>query len=386
MKKHGRGFIWADEEIGYLKSNYSTKSKEDLIKYFNKSWNAITKKASKLKLKRDITKQIYNRGWTNEEEQYLTDNYEFGDLNKISKKLNRTRKAIAERAKLLKLRRDSEIVREQCKKYAVNEGFFKIWSKNMSYILGLICADGNVTQRCDGNRLSICLHKDDSYLIEDIYKAMSSSHRVYYSKNIAKLNIENKVLYNDLLKLGITPAKSKTIGKVNVPEEYISDFIRGVLDGDGSVDSKRKRAKIVTASNDFAKCLSGMLDKINVEHKLYNEGYIYNKEKTDFYVIKILKRVAVKRLYNLMYKNAKLFLTRKKKAFVDMGVLEEDFEVKCKSRFRKVIAENIESDEIIVFKSLKEAEKNGFARTHIHSVIKGKYRQYRGYIWRYYDK
>src|SRR5437899_2928604 len=37
------------------------------------------------------------------------------------------------------------------------------------------------------------------------------------------------------LRVGLTPAKSRTIGPLAVPDELFADFFRGCIDGDGSV-------------------------------------------------------------------------------------------------------------------------------------------------------
>ena len=38
-----------------------------------------------------------------------------------------------------------------------------------------------------------------------------------------------------LMALGLTPAKSLTIGALEIPDEYFADFFRGCIDGDGSI-------------------------------------------------------------------------------------------------------------------------------------------------------
>jgi len=38
-----------------------------------------------------------------------------------------------------------------------------------------------------------------------------------------------------LLAIGLTPAKSVTLGPLAIPDDYFSDFFRGCIDGDGSV-------------------------------------------------------------------------------------------------------------------------------------------------------
>ncbi|MEK7583154.1 MAG: hypothetical protein AAB483_02000 [Patescibacteria group bacterium] len=42
------------------------------------------------------------------------------------------------------------------------------------------------------------------------------------------------LFYRYLMEIGLTPAKSKTMGALKIPEEYFFDFLRGCFDGDGS--------------------------------------------------------------------------------------------------------------------------------------------------------
>ena len=37
------------------------------------------------------------------------------------------------------------------------------------------------------------------------------------------------------MSLGLTPAKSLTIGPLDIPDRYFADFFRGCIDGDGSI-------------------------------------------------------------------------------------------------------------------------------------------------------
>lgn len=379
MKKQGRGFVWTEEEEKKLINIYNKRTVDDLVVIFKRSKTAILKKANKLGLVRDkASPRSYNKIWTEEDEQYLKNNYAFGNLNIVAKRLNRTKKAITERAKVLKLKRDAETTRILSCKYSVNSNFFAEWSPSMSYVLGLFCADGNLKK--DSNTLSISLHVDDRHLIEKILDALNSNHKVLLpkNKNMAALSIDNIHMYNDLVKLGMVPNKSKTIKCPDVPDRFIPDFIRGVMDGDGSVDSKRKRMKIVSASKDFIDGLAKMFNKIGVGYKLYNEHYIYNNKKSDFYVIRVLRVKDIKILYNLMYAGSNLYLKRKKQAFIGMGVENENFIIKCKSRMRPVVATN--NKEKLKFSSVKEAKNRGFPR--VAMALKGG-KKYKGYTWKY---
>ncbi len=43
------------------------------------------------------------------------------------------------------------------------------------------------------------------------------------------------IFYKFLLSLGLTPAKSKTLRALKIPQKYFFDFLRGSFDGDGSL-------------------------------------------------------------------------------------------------------------------------------------------------------
>ena len=64
------------------------------------------------------------------------------------------------------------------------------------------------------------------------------------------LRIGSHDIYNDLLRIGITPRKSKTITLPNVPSKSIVYFFRGYLDGDGCINlyHKKKRLSVIFTS------------------------------------------------------------------------------------------------------------------------------------------
>jgi hypothetical protein len=45
----------------------------------------------------------------------------------------------------------------------------------------------------------------------------------------------DRAFYIWLVQIGLTPAKSLTLGPLTIPDEYFVDFFRGCVDGDGSV-------------------------------------------------------------------------------------------------------------------------------------------------------
>lgn len=374
-----RKIEWTKEEEQKLIEIFNKYDWDDLISIFNRPKTAILKKTSKLGLKRDLRLQKYNRIWIEQETKYLIEHYATGNISDIAKILNRSKKAICERAKILKLKR--QII---YRKHKINEDFFAEWSNDMAYVLGLICADGCLSS--SQYSISIYLHKNDSYLLEKISKSMKSTYKVHFKKNMSTLTIHSKKMYNDLLELNLTSAKSLTLECPEIPQEFIPKFILGVLDGDGSIDVSRRRAKISTASDRFAQKLCLLLEKINIVHKIYNEPYVWRGNKRDFFNIRILRDNDLRRLYNAMYDNTTLFMKRKKKAFIEMGILEKDFGIRNKSIMRPLIATNIKTGKKIKFGSVKEAVESGFTRPHIYDVLHGRYTHHKGYTWKYATK
>lgn len=153
-------------------------------------------------------------------------------------------------------------------KTRLNRSFFKFWSPAMAYVLGVIFTDGNIMPgrerdskyKTPGSRLSIA--QKDPELLEKVLALMECDAKISRGKQaltgnpIHTFNITlNAELYDDLLNLGLTPRKSRTMQFPKIPEPFVRHFIRGCWDGDGSVYLERgrmPRASYVTGSRQFA--------------------------------------------------------------------------------------------------------------------------------------
>lgn len=197
---------------------------------------------------------------------------------------------------------------------------YKNINKNdLWYLVGLITSDGSLSK--SGRHVSIT-SKDCDFL-ENIKRRLKITNIVgkkyrgndgyrndetYYHIQISSIEF-----YEFLISIGLFPNKSTTIKAVNVPGLYFNDFLRGVIDGDGSimkwVHSTNKREqwslKICSGSADFIEWLNNEIQKkYNVVGRIY-------KQKT-LYILKYGKMVARKILSNCYYKNS-LNLERKHK-------------------------------------------------------------------------
>ncbi|MFH1853795.1 MAG: LAGLIDADG family homing endonuclease [Candidatus Omnitrophota bacterium] len=114
----------------------------------------------------------------------------------------------------------------------------KIKDSNLWYLIGLITSDGCLSS--DGRHIDIT-SKNHSFLV-GLVEELELPNRVTFKDNGRKkkayhIQIANKNFYDFLLSIGLTPNKSLTLKNLNIPKIFFRDFLRGLIDGDGSVCS-----------------------------------------------------------------------------------------------------------------------------------------------------
>jgi intein-encoded DNA endonuclease-like protein len=203
-------------------------------------------------------------------------------------------------------------------KYICNDEFFStVDNEEKAYWLGALFADGNVSQKASKSG-QIFLTSADKDWVENFMKAIHSTNQPRsevhskFKTTAWKAQITSKTMFNDLVKLGCIPAKSLIIKLPTLKEELYPHFIRGYFDGDGSVgiytntkkhDWRILKSSICSGSELFIKQL---LEKLPVnQKKITNKGV---------YVIQFSLGDTL-RLYNYMYNNARVYLSRKKNVF-----------------------------------------------------------------------
>lgn len=112
------------------------------------------------------------------------------------------------------------------------------WSSNLAYIICLITTDGYVSI----DKRHIVFTSIDKQLLETVLLCLKKTNKISINlpngigkKIYYRLQIGDVTLYDFLIKTGLFPNKSLTIKKLNIPKKYFSDFLRGHLDGDGSI-------------------------------------------------------------------------------------------------------------------------------------------------------
>ena len=191
--------------------------------------------------------------------------------------------------------------------YIVDENFFRRWTSEMAYILGFILTDGNIS------RNSIAIAQKDADILEDIRDVMGATYPIKKRSNngdsyLYTLTINRKSMVEDLENLGISENKSLTVEMPNVPEEYMPDFIRGVIDGDGWVQDRGYVMNITTASEVFAEQLRIIFENRELNTRIVIQGNAYR--------VWVSGKYDVIKLAEWIYGNEpKLFLERKRDRF-----------------------------------------------------------------------
>jgi len=213
------------------------------------------------------------------------------------------------------------------RKYSINHNYFKEWSPNMAYILGFWFADGCIS----GKRIfTIKLHKKDKYLLEKIMNEMGSNKPLYsVCDKYYCLNIRSKDIYEDIVKLGGKERKSLDIEFPIVPQKYMSYFIRGLWDGDGSIFLAYKRKYYKSSYTCGSKLfLEGLKNALcnnipNINPKIYERK---NKLSENKYYNMVLCANGTRMLKGFIYNdNNDLKLERKYTKFMESGNINPRF-------------------------------------------------------------
>ena len=209
----------------------------------------------------------------------------------------------------------------------VNKNFFKVWSRDMAYVIGFFAADGYITINKRGGQYW-SLDIGDRILIKRIKTAIGSEHKISTrNRNGGKyttyrLQIGSVDMCEDLRKLGFDERKTKRLSVPYIPQKYFTHFARGYFDGDGNVWSglihKNKKTHSLAIQTVFTSCSLDFLKKFS--DTLYTFGVekgVLRKGKGNYYRLTYSINNSLK-LYDFMYNNlgtSTLFLKRKKDVF-----------------------------------------------------------------------
>lgn len=240
------GQKWTEAEDQFLIDNYGKMNYVEMAKYLSgRTPDAIEIRKGKLnsRIANPIVRKASGKKWTKEEDLLLIKNYGLSTYDEMLGLFpGRTMVSLQSRCTRLGFDRDPNEIRRKQRKFEVDRSFFSVPNLINSYIAGFLAADGCV--HLGRNGISLALQMQDAYILDEIFSLMGidcelpsylgSSGLAYY-----------KYLYVDGVpewlgdleqNFNIVPRKSLLLQPPKLEEvELIKSFIRGYIDGDGSV-------------------------------------------------------------------------------------------------------------------------------------------------------
>lgn len=194
----------------------------------------------------------------------------------------------------------------------------KTWSPNLAYAIGLITTDGCLYN--DGRHIEFT--SDDEEQLKNFSECLGIHNKIgqkrsgFTKRFCGRIQFGDISFYRFLLDMGLTPAKSKSLGSLHIPRKYFFDFLRGVFDGDGTFfsyyDSRWKSSfmfylHFISASLKHLQWIRGYLFK-----ELEVKGCLISGRTDHVHCLKYAKRESLKILRKMYYTDNVICLNRKR--------------------------------------------------------------------------
>ncbi len=233
----------------------------------------------------------------------------------IGKKFNVTDHTVSSYLKSL----GCNVSRKRSRTPILSNYFEKIDIQNKAYFLGLIAADGSVFQ-CNKGKIVFSISLIDKDLLDLLSIEICGSDKLVRevkrkyrdgSSKMYEIKFSDEIFTNNLISNGILINKTFTLDFPNIDEEFISHYIRGYLDGDGTVYKSSGKLFIAFYGNKI------FIPKLR--DYLFNNNILETKyaiiDRGNHCSIHISSKKANLSMYNYIYNNSNIYLKRKKSIF-----------------------------------------------------------------------
>ena len=204
--------------------------------------------------------------------------------------------------------------------YPRNELYFNlINTPQKAYWLGFLYADGCVHN--NSNEISINITDKDQ--VEKFKEAIGAiNHKITETKDkrfenaktLYQFSIRDAQLHADLEKWGCITQKSLQLKTIpNIPRNYVSHFIRGYFDGDGSLH-------YLKGTDNFRISFIGTKEFLTeIQKEIGTNVSLQHGASGQAYTLQISGRKQVERILNYLYKDSSpdMQLTRKYNSYLD---------------------------------------------------------------------
>jgi len=306
MKNNSK--YYTKEETNWLKENYPIYGSIYCAEKLKVSIKQLRSKIDRLKLKKNVI-DISN------EINFIEENYPIHGSIYCAEKLNISLDLVRSRVSRLKLNKIDKIDIKQ---------FKDIKTKEVSYILGLIWADGTI--RYGNSHISISLVNDDMICLKDIFMNTGKwNYNIinldkYGYKKQGRIDIGNTKLHKILSDYGFREKSTISPTKLlkSIPHNLHHYFLRGLIDGDGCFYINKKhhtyQFSISSTINQDWNYMIEICNKLNINYRIDTT----NKIKSKSSLFRICRKKDVITLGNYIYQDFSFGLNRKYQKFLEI--------------------------------------------------------------------
>jgi hypothetical protein len=212
------------------------------------------------------------------------------------------------------------LIKQKVKKYNFNEDYFEnIDTEDKAYFLGFIVADGNINSKT--NNIKIIQKETD--ILYKFKECIDFDGNIFTRKDgkISNIGLSSKKMKDDLSNLGIVGNKTMIVRYPEIPKHLEHHFMRGLFDGDGCISIHKKReggrdttdrgqVNICSGSKHF---IEEYVEKLNIYGNITKNKI--RCPKGTYYVIDWGSFSDIEKFYYFFYKDATIYLERKKETF-----------------------------------------------------------------------
>ena len=271
----------------YLDKNISI---DEISKKWNVSISSIyryTKNLSRNSTKNKITENV---------QKAIDDYYNTNiSVDKIAEKYNISKMTIYDHIDKNKKRGHAN----KGRKYSLNEKKIMIDSKEKYYWLGFLAADGAVVN----NSIAVELKSVDRTHLEKFKKFLESDVPIVDRINnnqcaCSRITINSVNIVNYIKKYNIIQNKSLsfTIPQKEIPDYYLLDFIRGLIDGDGCIRINNHQQISLSFCSGNQNCCQQVASILNIKNKISYSGNVWRFQVTG--------NIKAKKILDNLYKNS----------------------------------------------------------------------------------
>lgn len=225
MRLGAKRIPWTEAEDAVVRERYGYLPAAEVGRLIGRSEPAIWHRAKALGL--DKRRERHD-SWAEAELDEVRRYYSIECPSVIAKRLGRTTSAVSQQAAVLGVVSNKALIAA-----ATVHGYFsEITTAEQAYILGLMAADGNISE--PHPRIIFGLQASDAHLVEWVRDRLNPKASIYRTRDgFAKIQITSSRMVSDLARYGVVPRKSLTLQWPSGLGPLLRPYLTGHFDGDG---------------------------------------------------------------------------------------------------------------------------------------------------------